>query len=107
MFRIWGISAPSLTLRWLILCSREHSNELAAQPEDMIGSLRVLVILVRKGITLAAKTDVQWGHPGALGLAGFGLNTILLQIHNLGLIDGTMPLIYGLFWEEWCRSSPA
>ncbi len=40
----------------------------------------------------------QWANPGALGLAGFGLNTILLQIHNLGLIQGTLPLIYGFFW---------
>jgi len=44
------------------------------------------------------ENDVQWANPGALGLAGFGLNTILLQIHNVGLIDGTLPLIYGLFW---------
>jgi succinate-acetate transporter protein len=45
-----------------------------------------------------AKEETQWANPGALGLAGFGLNTILLQIHNLGLIDGTMPLIFGLVW---------
>ena len=44
------------------------------------------------------KDDIQWANPGALGLAGFGLNTILLQIHNIGLIDNTLPLIYGLFW---------
>lgn len=42
--------------------------------------------------------STQWANPGALGLAGFGLNTILLQIHNLGLIQGTLPLIYGFFW---------
>jgi len=45
-----------------------------------------------------AKEESQWANPGALGLAGFGLNTILLQIHNLGWIDSTMPLIYGIFW---------
>jgi hypothetical protein len=45
-----------------------------------------------------AQNEVRWANPGALGLAGFGLNTILLQIHNLGLIDGTLPLIYGFFW---------
>src|SRR4030042_2646326 len=44
------------------------------------------------------QNDVQWANPGALGLAGFGLNTILLQIHNLGLIEGTLPLVYGFFW---------
>jgi hypothetical protein len=44
------------------------------------------------------KEEVKWANPGALGLAGFGLNTILLQIHNIGLISGTMPLIYGFFW---------
>jgi succinate-acetate transporter protein len=44
------------------------------------------------------KAEPQWGNPGALGLAAFGLNTILLQIHNLGWIDSTMPLVYGMFW---------
>jgi succinate-acetate transporter protein len=44
------------------------------------------------------RDEVQWANPGALGLAGFGLNTILLQIHNIGLIDSTLPLIYGFFW---------
>ena len=44
------------------------------------------------------KSEPQWANPGALGLAAFGLNTILLQIHNLGLINNTVPLIYGFFW---------
>ncbi len=47
---------------------------------------------------LAIKEEAEWANPGALGLAGFGLNTILLQIHNIGLIDSTLPLIYGFFW---------
>lgn len=42
--------------------------------------------------------EVKWGNPGALGLAGFGFNTILLQIHNLGLIPNVEPLLYGFFW---------
>ena len=45
-----------------------------------------------------AKEETQWANPGALGLAGFGLNTILLQIHNIGWIDSTMPLIFGFVW---------
>lgn len=45
-----------------------------------------------------AKDDSQWANPAALGLAGFGLNTVLLQIHNIGWIESTMPLIYGFFW---------
>lgn len=44
------------------------------------------------------KDEPQWANPGALGLFGFGLNTLLLQIHNLGLISSTMPLVYGLIW---------
>ncbi len=44
------------------------------------------------------QNEVEWANPGALGLAGFGLNTILLQIHNLGLITGTLPLVFGFFW---------
>jgi len=47
---------------------------------------------------LVKSNDVQWANPGALGLAGFGFCTVLLQIHNIGLIDSTLPLIYGLFW---------
>lgn len=41
---------------------------------------------------------VVWGNPGALGLAGFGFNTLLLQIHNIGLIDVTMPIMWGFVW---------
>jgi len=44
------------------------------------------------------KDDVQWANPGALGLAGFGLNTILLQLHNVGLMEATLPIIFGFFW---------
>ncbi|MFC2024743.1 acetate uptake transporter [Chloroflexota bacterium] len=44
------------------------------------------------------KDNVIWGNPGALGLAAFGFNTILLQVHNVGLIPSTMPLIWGFFW---------
>ena len=44
------------------------------------------------------EATTKWAHPGALGLAGFGFNTILLQIHNLGLISGEVPLLYGFFW---------
>ncbi len=46
----------------------------------------------------AATTQGEWANPGALGLAAFGLNTILLQIHNIGLIPSTMPLVFGFFW---------
>jgi succinate-acetate transporter protein len=44
------------------------------------------------------REETQWANPAALGLAGFGLNTILLQIHNIGWMDSTLPLIYGFFW---------
>lgn len=40
----------------------------------------------------------QWGNPGALGLFGFGFNTILLQIHNLGAIQSDVPIIFGFVW---------
>jgi len=45
-----------------------------------------------------SKNDVVWANPGALGLAAFGFNTILLQVHNIGLIPSTMPMIWGFFW---------
>ena len=40
----------------------------------------------------------QWGNPGALGLFGFGFNTILLNISNVGAIKGDVPLIFGFVW---------
>jgi succinate-acetate transporter protein len=55
----------------------------------------LLEVFVAQEVT---KAEPQWGNPGALGLAAFGLNTILLQIHNIGWIDNTMSLIYGIFW---------
>ena len=45
-----------------------------------------------------SKDDVVWANPGALGLAGFGFATILLNIHNIGLIPSTVPIIWGFFW---------
>ena len=42
--------------------------------------------------------EVKRGHAGALGLVGFGFNTILLQIHNIGLIGNVEALCYGFFW---------
>jgi hypothetical protein len=47
---------------------------------------------------VVAKEEPQWANPGALGLAAFGLNTILLQIHNLGWMESTLPLTFGFFW---------
>jgi succinate-acetate transporter protein len=47
---------------------------------------------------ISAKEEPQWANPGALGLAAFGFNTVLLQVHNIGWIDSYMPLIYGIFW---------
>jgi len=42
--------------------------------------------------------SVNWANPGALGLACFGFNTILLNVHNLGWIPSTMPLVWAFFW---------
>jgi uncharacterized protein len=42
--------------------------------------------------------QVEWANPGALGLGAFGFTTLLLQLHNLGLISNVMPLAYGFFW---------
>jgi len=47
---------------------------------------------------VVTREEPQWANPGALGLAAFGLNTILLQVHNIGWMDSTMPLIFGFFW---------
>ena len=47
---------------------------------------------------VSTKDEPQWANPGALGLAAFGFNTILLQLHNIGWIDSTMSLVYGIVW---------
>ncbi len=47
---------------------------------------------------VVTRDETQWANPGALGLAAFGLNTILLQIHNIGLIESVLPLVFGFFW---------
>lgn len=52
---------------------------------------------------MADTKEVQWANPGALGLAGFGFNTIILQLHNLGLFAGTLPLVYGFVWGGLCQ----
>jgi len=44
------------------------------------------------------KDDVQWANPGAAGLAAFGFTTLLLQLHNIGLMEVTLPVIFGFFW---------
>jgi len=44
------------------------------------------------------KEDVTWANGGVLGLACFGFSTILLNVHNIGWIPATIPVIWGLFW---------
>ncbi len=48
--------------------------------------------------TETSKSEPLWGNPGALGLFAFGFTTLLLQLFNLGLIDATLPLVFGIFW---------
>jgi len=45
-----------------------------------------------------AGSKINVANPGALGLACFGFTTILLNLHNIGLIPDTMPVIWGFFW---------
>ena len=52
---------------------------------------------------MADTKEIQWANPGALGLAGFGFNTIILQLHNLGLFNSTLPLVYGFIWGGLCQ----
>ncbi len=47
---------------------------------------------------MAQQKTADWGHPGVIGLAGFGFTTALLQLHNLGMIDSVIPLMCGFFW---------
>jgi succinate-acetate transporter protein len=41
------------------------------------------------------------GNPAVVGLAGFGLTTFLLQLHNLGLCSTGPVLAMGLILEVW------
>lgn len=50
-----------------------------------------------KQAAIAQQTS-EWASPNALGLFGFGLTTILLQFFNLGLIQATLPVVFGFFW---------
>lgn len=43
-------------------------------------------------------SEVKWANPGVLGLACFGFNTLLLNVHNIGLMPSTMALTWALFW---------
>jgi|WetSurMetagenome_2_1015567.scaffolds.fasta_scaffold02015_9 uncharacterized protein len=46
----------------------------------------------------ATANQTEWASSSALGLFGFGLTTILLQFHNLGIIQATLPVVFGLVW---------
>ena len=44
-------------------------------------------------------------NPAPLGLMGFGLTTILLNLHNAGIIAlGGAIFAMGIFYEAWHRS---
>lgn len=46
-----------------------------------------------------AKEEGLWGNPAALGLAGFGLTTTALSLHNLGLLSTAgLTLAYGYMY---------
>jgi len=47
---------------------------------------------------IAAAPQVEWASSNALGLFGFGLTTIMLQIHNIGAMTSTLPLVFGFMW---------
>jgi succinate-acetate transporter protein len=47
---------------------------------------------------MSEANEAKWGNPGVLGLACFGFNTLLLNVHNIGWIANTMPLIWAFFW---------
>ncbi len=38
--------------------------------------------------------DTKLGNPAVVGLASFGLTTMVLQFHNLGLMQGVGPVIW-------------
>ena len=43
-------------------------------------------------------------NPAPLGLAGFGMTTVLLNLHNAGGLHWEVPfLAWGSSWAEWRR----
>ncbi len=54
--------------------------------------------LTEDGASLISMTD-NYANPAPLGLLGFGMTTILLNIHNAGFFDlGSMILAMGIFY---------
>ena len=50
--------------------------------------------------------EVKLGNPAVVGLAGFGMTTLILQFHNLGLV-GLGPVIWiGLLFGGSAKSLP-
>ena len=46
----------------------------------------------------AVSTEVKFGNPAVVGLAGFGMTTLILQFHNLGLVEIGPVLWIGLLF---------
>ena len=43
--------------------------------------------------------EAEWGNPAALGLAGFGLTTVALSLHNAGVVETAgLTLSYGFMY---------
>ena len=51
-----------------------------------------------KQTVVSTTQQSEWASSSSLGLFAFGLTTILLQFHNIGLINATMPVVFGLVW---------
>lgn len=42
---------------------------------------------------MSAAPTQKLGNPAVVGLAGFGLTTLMLQLHNIGLVPGVGPIV--------------
>lgn len=42
---------------------------------------------------MSAAPTQKLGNPAVVGLAGFGLTTLMLQLHNIGLVPGVGPVV--------------
>ena len=78
-------------------------NEFGLDQEDArllheLSQNRTDKAAIRETHMTGDKASVGWANPGVLGLAAFGFTTLLLQIHNIGWISSTMPVIWGFFW---------
>ena len=80
-----------------------HTNVQCARLPRMVKFFQIpsnkrMILFMMTTQANSPKSETIWANPGVLGLACFGFNTLLLNVHNIGLIPNTIPLVWAFFW---------